>query len=320
MANEGTDWIDTAGDNISAVDPQTLDRITEKPNGQSEQFDEAKASGLTWEFEGKEYAMFHANSTGNIGMPIVIDDRKVGIVIANFDWSGRKPKSEVFLNHLKIDLTETRDLESGESKTHSKNFIAQNCDLFRAIVQSGEFINIDRFGKESEPKPKTHEQMCAILPETQSELINTWLKSFHIERYFGTEDDISLDALLGEIDTISFKCSIGDKKNPAHVLLFHFNPPPKKIRQSYDDKRIKRTRRIDNKKEETFVQFDNSLKIRYAKDALRSVEGAFVTLGGIDTPIKEGDDALQEFKNHFNPEWFMDLADALHGTFSMAGK
>lgn len=289
-------------------------------NGQSEQFNEAKERGLTWEFEGKEYPMFLANSTGNIGMPIVVDERKVGIVIANFDWSGKKPKSEPFLNHLKIDLTEVRDLESNETKRHSKNYMAQNCDLFRNIVQSGEFINFDEFGNQMPPQPKTYEQMCAILPETQSELINTWLKSFHIERYFGQNKSVSLEQLLGEIDTISFKCTIGDKKNPAHVLVLHFNPPTKKTRQSFDDKRINRSSKVENKKEETFVEFDNALKIRYAKQHLRKVEGAFVQVNGIDTPLTESEEDIKLFNDNFNPEWLMDLADALHGTFSMAGK
>lgn len=290
-------------------------------NGQSEQFNEAKERGLTWTFEGKEYPMFHANSTGYIAMPITAGDRKVGIVHANFDWSGKKPKSEVFLNHLKIDYTEVTNIDTGESKQHSKSGVAQNCDLFRAIIHSGELINIDRFGNESEPKPRTYEQMCAILPEVQSDLIKNWLGSFYIERYFGQEEEIELEALLGELDTISFKCSIGDRKNPTHILLLHFNPPPKKVRNSFAEKRVQRTQKVEGKNREVLSQWDGALKIRYAKDYLRSVEGVYVTMNGIETSIKEGDDeALKVFKDNFNPEWLMDLADALHDQFQMAGK
>ena len=289
-------------------------------NGQADnpQFQEAKEKGLTWEFEGKEYPLFMANSTGNIGIPIVVGEKKVGIVIANFDWSGKSPKSEPFLQHLDLDIREVTDTKEDLSERQRKNLTTQNAILFRAIVQNGIFIDLDEFGNQSEPKEKTYQEMCILPPELQSDMIDRWLGEFHIERHFN-EGVTSLEALFGEMESIMFKVKIGNFQNPAHVLFFEFDVPSKKARDTFKDKRVRRRQRFEGKQQIEFITVDYPLKLKFAKSHLRSVGGVCVVENGIETPVKN-DEQLKLFRDNFNPEWFMSLADALHDTFSMAGK
>lgn len=285
---------------------------------QKSEMKDAESKGLTWKFEGETYPLFLANKTGNIAMPIPHPNtnEKMGVLGANFAWEQAEP----FLLHLNIDLKEISNLkEEGLSTTKRKNLTQQNVNLFTKLIQDGFLIKI-KDGEESEPINKEKDAMLLYPPEIQSDLIDKWLGSFYIERYFPEGFD-ELDALLGQTDRIHFKCKIGDVKNPAHVLVLGFAKPDEVARRDFEDKVRKREYKQEGDIQTTYITINHKVKFNYAKNHLREVQGAVVEekVDGGAMAVKNIDskDGLKLFRDGFCPQWFIRLGDALHDTFGI---
>lgn len=291
-----------------------------------QQIKKAKALDLTWEFEGTEYALFTANKTGNVGSPIMNPATGVqaGIVFADFAWEDSKP----FLDHLNLQLRDERNSRDEESVRKRANVTAQNSRLFKEVVQRGAVVKIDAQGEKTKPLPRSREELLAMAPEIQSQLIDDWLGNFHIQRYLapGTDD---LDMLLSsETSTIQFTAKIGNFKSPAHVLLFTFDIPSADARRNYEDASFSASSKQEGEKSVTIYNINQKAKLSFAKRYFKSVEGVVLGTNGeveISTEslyrFQETDKkSVEDFKAAFNPHWWIRLADELAGAFNFTGK
>lgn len=268
----------------------------------------------TWRYNGAEYPAFVVNKEDSVVIELHDSDkRKLGTIGAQYRWE----KSDPFREHLNLNFKEIRDTRENESESQRKNLTRQNCDLFKAI-QVGGFVTKIVDGEPSEPETKTYEEMLRLPSETQSSLIDKWLASFFIERFFA-EGANEIDLLFSNTDTVSFICKIGNSKSPSNIILIDFDVPSDDARRDYEDSVVKRKRQTDGTDEIINIDIDYDRKLRYAKKYLRAVQGAVVPVNGTFQFVSNPD-TLKIFKDSFNPEWLMRLADALQDSFDIGGK
>jgi hypothetical protein len=303
--------------------PSPVNFIEPEPDPQRET---AREVGNTWEFEGREYAKFVVNRTGNIAIPIMSPadrTKRVAVIAADFLWDSDEP----FIEMLDLDVQDIRDNRGDKSvERRSANMVQQNAKLFRATVQRGWFTKFEdgELGPES---PRTREQMLAYAPELQSDLVDLWLSKFQVERHFidGTDD---IESLLSEPQNIWFKCKIGDPDNPAHVLLVKFTTPSAEARRNYENDTFTPVSKQEGEKTVQTYYVNHKAKLRFARKWIASVDGAVLAKDGeidVDTvdfrSISELDKtSLFNFRDWFNPVWMVQLADKLKDSFSLAGK
>lgn len=270
-----------------------------------------------WNYEGKEYPMFIADSTDSIGVEIrkqSDDTHPIGILVSNFKWE----KSEAFIDRLDYELEDKRDKENFVER-HRANIDRLNAHCFDEITTGGKLIKLVD-GIEDSSVDLSHEDMLRRTTELKSNSINQWIKNFHIERFFDKGVD-ELDALTtASVDSVKFVCKIGDQKNPSSVLLLEFAVPSDDARRAFDDNRTKSQSKYENNVETIYTAIDWKRKIQYAKKHLRFASGAAVLIDGQIVPVTDSPDALKQFKDSFNPDWFMQLGDALQDSFNIGGK
>lgn len=291
------------------------------------EFESGEPKPLTWKFEEKDYPVFIADRTGNIGVPLIHPntDKKVAVIGANFSWE--EQKSQPFLDHLNLHFEDITNANEEVSETKRKNLTKQNVNLFSSLIVDGWLTKINEFGESGTQVAKTREQMLSYPEDIQSKMIDEWLGRFYIERHFPQGSD-EIDILLGQVDSVFFKCKIGNVQNPAHVLLLEFKLPSNDAQRAYDDDTRREKRPLD-RPNVRLIEIKHDVKLRYAKKHLIGVQGAVVISenhdGGITTHVDNilpvnSDQTLKQFKDGFNPQWFVRLADALHGTFNIMGK
>lgn len=282
-------------------------------------FAEAKQQNMVWTYEGKEYPLFLADKTGNVVIPLKDGDTKLGYVGANFHWE----KAEPFLNHLDMERRSVRNLDDGETQDEKRDFRRQNIKLFGDTCRDGFVIDINEDGTESPENFQSYEDMQEFPLEIRSALIDKWLGSFYIERKF-EKGGSKILSLLKKNSTVSFIGKVGSRHNPAHLILFELNVPNEDERVAYDEYVYEIRRKTEQRRETTIVEIDFTRKLQYAKKHLISAQGVAVNVApkGQEPEYKTVTDAttLKAFKDSFNPEWFMSLADALQDTFNIVGK
>lgn len=308
-------------DATSTVDPNT-DTFADPPAA-GQWMD---AGDNVWEFEGEKFVNFVANQTGVITIPIKHPNDPTKIVAyigAEFMWEGQTP----FLDHLTLDTRDERNVRDSETERKRANITQKNAKLFNELVQSGFIIKINDVGEKSEPVRKTRDEMLKYQPEVQSELIDAWLGEFHVQRYFpGGVGDI--DALLTDPESVFFKCSIGDHKNPASVIVMEFGVPSPDARRSYETDTFAAVSKTEGEKAITGYYINNQAKVKFAKKYFRNAQGAVIGPTGqfdIDTeslkPLVPTDtESVKEFQRNFCPTWWVGLADQLASCFDLAGK
>lgn len=286
-------------------------------NSATGQAPEVKTEVPTWDFEGKHYPMFVVNGRDSIGIPVKRnkdDLEPIGILGCNFAWGNSEP----FRNRLDLGWKRVTNTKESLSEQHRKNLDRQNADCFDAICADGEWIAI-KDGEQQPPVKLSAEKMRSRTTEIKSNAISEWVTSFHFERYFKGGFD-EFEALTGgDAEQIYFKCSIGDVKDPNHILIIGFVPPSDDARREYDDKKTKNETKEESGQQIVYTEIDNARKLRYAKKYLHSVQGAVVESESVLMEVRN-DETLKIFRDKFNPDWMFRLADALQDSFNIGGK
>ena len=289
------------------------------------QLAKAKEIDLAWKFEDKEYGLFVANRTGNVGSPILnpATGKQMAILSAEFAWDDGRP----FLDHLNLNIRDERSSRDDESVRKRANIVSQNARLFRDLVQRGSLIKIDAYGEHSDLIPKTRDELLAYPPEIQSQMIDDWLGNFHIERFFPIGSD-DIDAMLSNSETVFFTAKIGNYKSPAHVLLFEFTTPSPDARRNYENDSFSPGSKQDGDRMVNTYHVNHNTKLQFARRYFKSVSGAILSKTNdveINTDslyrFQEGNiEQVNAFKEQFNPHWWIRLADQLADSFNFAGK
>lgn len=279
---------------------------------------------LTWQFEGKTYDLLLVNRTGGIGMPILNPkDKKtqIGILTAEFAWQ----KSEPFINRLDIETIDKANQHDDWVERENANMILKNATCFSEIVMRGSAIDFDPATNERLPAvKKTREQMLSYRKVVQSDLLGMWLRECHIERWL-PPGMTKLDALLSNPTELFFTMKIGDYQNPRHLLFLECDVPTDDAISNYKSDTFNQSQNEDG---DWRYKRENEKRYRFGKKYVTSVQGAmlgpaeqFEFEPSLLTVMQKGDDkALAQFKQDFNPDWIIKLAEQIAGSFDLGKK
>lgn len=283
----------------------------QKDTKNKSQLDLAREAGNTWKHDGKEYELFVVNKQGGIAIPIVEGNDVVAISSAVFQWDDK----ETMLAAVQYEMRE--ETIDDKTKTKGNDAVKLNAELFHNIVQSGSWVDL----VDGERQPPIHlprTEMLDTEEETQSSFIRNWLDNFHIQLHVPKGESRLARLFKKTQDNVFFLCTIGDKDNPAHVLLMEFAKPSLEIRREMRQKRTPE-KTVENGK--TIVAHPNTshFRMQQAQKHLVSVQGTSLLEPGnpFDPTVAEH---KKTFTANFNPIWMMMLGENLFAAFDNTGK
>jgi len=297
-------------------------------NGTDPQLEAAKEAGMTWNFEGKDYAKFVVNKTGSIGMPVFNPNdrsKQIGILTVDFAWENDNP----FLDLVDYDI---RDESIGRErqKTTSKmaDLIQLSTTFFRDTMQRGFWIDVNDDGEQSEPAELTRgEILTDFTPEVHHTLVDLFTSRFYVERYYPSGPPKGRD-LLKEPSEIFFKCSIGNVDHPAHVFIVQCDVPSPEARNKFRQDLAVRVNEQRGDTNIARVYINDSVKLKFIRKRIVDVQGClFGTAGVLDPDTstlydvrKVNPESLKRFVENLNPDWMMKLCNELAGSFNYSEK
>lgn len=282
---------------------------------------------LTHKIDGDEYPLFVANRTAHIGSMLKNPSTgaNLAMVTASLAW---EKTIQPFFDQLDIELRDERIGREEESVRKTKNMMMQNANLFDALVQSGTVVVYDEHGEAGETIEKDRDSMLSLAPEIKAQIVDDWINSWHIARFFPSKTP-DIEALLtGTESGIFFKARIGNPKSPIHILSMEFKTPSPDARKSYQDNVGVPTRKNQGDKLITEYHIDHKQKMNFAKRHLVKMSGVAITgkMGVMEIeesdlrPATDSPDDLELIKKGIAPHFWIQIADELADAFNFTGK